>query len=209
MKMKNGLKPILILAIGMMLYMLIPFRCDNGGPPIAPSVKKMAAQEKAIQQIVSSREENLARFQQQEAALKQQLLQSKNELSKARRKNRQLLDQLAVMLQQEQPDSNGISKKKMEELDTGIVNADSLCDKVILTQEQLLVHKDSVISLQQQDFISLKTVSTQLLQQQTELAGQVSYYRNESRKLKRKNRLLGFFSAAVSVLMVQQLMSGN
>lgn len=204
--MKNGLKPILILAIGMMLYFLIPFRCDSGGPPVPTPVKKMAAQEKAIQQIVSSQEENLARFQRREAALNQLLWQSKNELNKARGRNRQLLDKLAGLLQKNQPDSNGSSQKMTEELDTGIVAADSLCDEVMLTQEQLLVHKDSVISQQQEDFISLKTVSTQLLQQQTELAGQVGYYRKENRKLKRKNRLLGFFSAAISVLVVQQLL---
>lgn len=204
--MKNGLKPILILAIGMMLYMLIPFRCDNGGPLIAASVKKMAVQEKAIQQIVSSQEENLARFQRREAALNQLLSKSKNELNKARERNRQLLDKLAALLQKNQPDSNGSSKKMTEELDTGMVAADSLCDEVMLTQEQLLVHKDSVISQQQEDFISLKTVSTQLLQQQTEMAVQVGYYRKENRKLKRKNRLLGFFSAAISVLVVQQLL---
>lgn len=204
--MKTGLKPILILTIGMMLYFLIPFRCDNGGPPVPTPVKKMAAQEKAIQQIVSSHEENLARFQRREAALNQLLRQSKNELSNARRKNRQLLDQLALLLQQDQPDSNSIPQKITGELDTGIVAADSLCDEVILTQEQLLVHKDSVISLQQQDFVSLKNISTQLLQQQKEMTGQVSYYRKENLKLKRKNRLLGFLSAAVSVLVVQQLM---
>lgn len=209
--MKTRLKRIAALIILVVLYFFIPFCCDCGGPSVALPVINPSKQEKALEKIVGDQEKNIARFQQREAALNKMLLQSKDELSKARRKNRQLLDKLTSLTQHSQPDSSAVKELteggcSLEELDSGIAAADSLCDEVITGQEQLLVQKDSVISLQQKDFISLKAISHQLVQKQSELARQSNYYRQQYRKMKRKNSLLSLFSAALSVMVVQQLM---
>lgn len=174
--------------------------------PVKTQTKQAVRQQAVFQKKLDS-------LIQKEKNIIGQLNNTRAMLSLAKEKNRKLQAQVKTLLSKddstlESADTGncGTLKTSVGRLLSAQSEKDSLQDSFVVQMEWQLGNKDTIIAVQQQQYLSLKTAFDKSLQQQEILQSQKSHYKKEVRRQKRKKRLLLIGISAISFLSLSQLL---
>lgn len=200
-----GFMAVLIICLALWLHQQQPAAPALKITPVKTQEKRAAVQEAIFQQKIDS-------LMRKEKSIDAKLKNTRALLSVAKEKNRKLQARVNVFLSEddssiEDEDSScDTLKASVNRLLIAQSEKDNLQDSLTIQMEWQLGNKDTIITMQQQRYLSLKAYFDNSLLQQKMLENQNGIYRRTIRKQRAKQKLFLIGLSALTVFSVKQLL---